>query len=278
MKKLRYLHYKFSSKRDVRDAAFPIQKGIFGLTEFTLMTSIEILISMTNIIIVLFFIFNSNSLIGGIVSFMVLILLLVVFPVIVKLGSISKEKEELKNYCLSLFNSNKNIEYLNTLEEIQVKEKKRFWYDTILVFCNFFIFKLTPTFIIFYYIYNDSNKYGELASMFLYFAILYGPISNLIKIVKQSTQFFSQATIFKDDIERAIKIESKLNSIPFGLVCIERKNDNIELDFLNQLKEKSRSKIEYFFCDKKNLMIKADFVITKDLELMTAPKFICEDK
>ena len=98
-KKLRLIHYRYAKNRSLKDISFPIQRGIFGLTEFCLLTSLDFLISITNIAIVLFFIFSSNPTIGAIVGFLVVTLLLATFPTIKKLGKISKEKEKIKTKC-----------------------------------------------------------------------------------------------------------------------------------------------------------------------------------
>ena len=100
---------------------------------------------------------------------------------------------------------------------MQKNECSRFSIETLLVFSNFFIFKLTPAFILFSFIFEKNSDYGELASLFLYFGLLYLPYKNTTKIIKRSTLFFTQAEIFKDDIERAILIDKKIKFLPRAL-------------------------------------------------------------
>ena len=130
-KKLRLIHFKYARNRSLKDIGFPIQRGLFGLTEFCLLTSLDFLISVTNISIVLFFIFSSNPFIGGVVSFLVLTLLIFTFPTIKKLGNIAKEKEKLKTKCISEYSSTNVSTYEGYLNEIQKKESKRFKHDDI---------------------------------------------------------------------------------------------------------------------------------------------------
>ena len=236
-KKLRSIHFKYAKNRKLKDITFPIQRGLYGLTEFSLLTSLDLLISLTNIGIVLFFIFSSNPLIGSVVGALVLVLIFATFPAIKKLGEISKEKEKIKSKCLIDYETASLDDYDKNLQLIQQKETSRFTFDTILVFSSFLIFKLTPAFILFAYIFQKNNNYGELASLFLYFGLLYGPYKKLISIIRQSTLFFTQAEIFKDDIERAIKIDKKVKKIPRGIICIVYKEskENEEKIFDEQI-------------------------------------------
>lgn len=277
-KKLRMLHYKYSKNRDLKDASFPIQRGIFGLTEFTLMTSLELMVSLTNIAIVLYFIFTSSQMIGVVVLLMVISLISVTFPLIKKIGNISKKKEEIKSMLLSSFNHPDENVYEDLLNKIEYLENIRFRMETVLVFSKFFIFKVSPTLIIFYYIFTNTKDFGELASMFLYFAILHQPITKLIGIIKQSVSFFSQAEIFKDEIEDAIIIEKKLLDIPYGLVCIEASLDSIRCSRIEQLRELSKKSVQIYFSSSKEEINKSDFVLTRDFQLMTTAKFIWNQK
>ena len=61
---LREVHYRFSRNRALEEVGFPIQKGIFGLAQFSLLTSLELLIAIINLAIVILFIYFSNSLIS----------------------------------------------------------------------------------------------------------------------------------------------------------------------------------------------------------------------
>lgn len=273
-KKIRILHFRFATKRNTNDISFPIQRGIFGLTEFTLMTSLELLVSLTNVVIVLYFIFESNKLIGGFVGVLFLFLVSGTFPLLKKIGATSKTKEEIKKNFLDQFNKSNDKKYGELLDKIGVAEIDRFKLESILVFSKFFVFKVTPTLIIFYYILTNVNDYGELASMFLYFGILYQPVTKLIEIIKQSLSFFSQAEIFKDEIEKAILIEKKLEILPYGLVCIqEHISCDTQLNF-EQLRENSRTSVQIYYGSSMDEIMNSDFVFTKNNELVTTANFI----
>jgi len=272
-KKLRLIHFKYARNRSLKDITFPIQRGIYGLTEFCLLTSLDFLISITNISIVLFFIFSSNPIIGGGVGLLVSVLLIATFPTIKRLGKISKEKEKLKTKCIAEYEGSTTSVYEGHLNEIQSKESKRFKHDTVLVFSSFLIFKLTPAFILFAYIFQKNNDYGELASLFLYFGLLYGPYKKMTSIIRQSTLFFTQAELFKDDIEQAIKIDKILKKIPKGIVCIIDDKMNTKEDSpgpADKLKTYRSNNIEH--------ISKSDFVLTPELNLMITPKYLMEIK
>jgi ABC-type multidrug transport system fused ATPase/permease subunit len=275
-KKLRLIHYRYAKNRSLKDISFPIQRGIFGLTEFCLLTSLDFLISITNIAIVLFFIFSSNPTIGAIVGFLVVTLLLATFPTIKKLGKISKEKEKIKTKCIAEYESSNISSYEKYLNDIQRKESKRFKHDTVLVFSSFLIFKLTPSFILFAYIFQKNNNYGELASLFLYFGLLYGPYKKMTSIIKQSTLFFTQAEIFKDDIEQAIKIDKILKKLPTGVVCII--DECFPSSNHNEQVSNSTKELKTFRSNNFEDISKSDFVLTQDLRLMTTPKYLLEKK
>ena len=274
-KKLRTLHYKYSKRRDMSDISFPIQRGIFGLTEFTLLTSLDLLISITNLIIVLAFIFNSNQLIGSVAGVLIFTLLFMIFPKIKKLGNISKEKEKIKIDCIENFHQFSEEEYEKNLIKMQKNEASRFSIETLLVFSNFFIFKLTPALILFSFIFEKNSDYGELASLFLYFGLLYQPYKNTTKIIKRATLFFTQAEIFKDDIERAILIDKKIKFLPKGLICIYNKNvKSNDHKKINALKESSKKERATFQSSNIDEISKSDFVLTKDLELITTAAYL----
>ena len=95
----------------------------------------------------------------------------------------------------------------------------------------------------------------------------------MTSIIRQSTLFFTQAEIFKDDIEQAIKIDKILKKIPKGIVCIIDEKIDTKEDSpgpTGELKIYRSSNFEY--------ISKSDFVLTRELKLITTPKYLMELK
>lgn len=277
-KKLRLIHYKYSIKRELKDISFPLQQGILGLTKFTLLSSLDLYVSLTNIVIVLYFIFTSDPIIGGIVALIVLILVIFSIPTIRGLGKISKNNEKLKTSCLQTFSKTDVPSYNDKLIKMQREEVKRFKNDTILVLSNFLIFKITPTIILFSYIYQKSTDFGELASLFLYFGLLFKPYKKLMKIIRHSTLFFTQAELFKDDIEHAIKTDEVLSSIPKGLVCILVNGPVQQKYNFDELRKSSQKELVFYQVTDNTNIHHSDFVLTRDYKLTSTAKFLWAKK
>lgn len=272
---LREVHYRFSNNRDVEEISFPIQKGIFGLAQFSLLTSLELLIAIINLIIVILFIYFSNTFISLVITSLLIVFALISLIPIKVVGNISKQKERDMNDCISIFNTSTRIKYLEQLYKIQSHDGKLFLHETLLVFMSFTIFKVLPTLILIYFLKNDPNNIGEMASYFLYFSLLHGPYKKLIKIIKQSSQFFSQAEIFREDIENSLNIDIALKGISHGFIChTVKKTDNKKLDKLNNQK----GDLVVFESDNLDDIKNSQLVIDKNYKLIPTPVYLWNQK
>ena len=79
---------------------------------------------------------------------------------------------------------------------------------------------------------------GKWLHIFYIFPSFVRPYKKLIHIIKQSTQFFSQAEIFREDIENALELDSTLKDISHGLVCHTVKKEDSKKYELNPKQNK----------------------------------------
>ena len=274
---LRQIHYKYSKNRDIKEIGFPIQKGIYGLTQFSLLTSLELIIALINLSIVVIFIYFSNAFISLVITLLLFLAAIISIKPIFKIGKISKQKENDKKDCIPIFNSNSTNRYLIQLTKIQSQDGKLFLLETSLVFISFTLFKVLPTLILIYFLKNDPGNIGEMASYFLYFTLLRNPYNKLILIIKQSTQFFSQAELFKDDIEHALRMDNALSGISHGIICHAVEDDNtsgVKSRDQGDKNVEENNQLLLFSSTERDKIKKSHLVIDENYKLIPTPVYL----
>jgi len=215
-KSLRYIHQRYCQYHSTRQINLTIQKGIFGLVELTVLSSLELLLVISNIVMISFFmLFEDRNL--GLIVFALLFLGVISNLYLTRpLGRIAKFKEILKGRMIKNFQKDES-KFSQSIMQLQKFEHKRFLLDTFFVFVSFTIFKLVPSFILITVALYLEKSVGSIASLFLYFNLLHKPFLRLMLITKQVVLYYSQSSLFRDGIEAGLTYESTLHSFPYGL-------------------------------------------------------------
>ncbi|MCO4793822.1 MAG: ABC transporter ATP-binding protein [Bacteriovoracaceae bacterium] len=219
---LRDIHHRHCKYHSQGQINLTVQKGIFGLMEFTIITSLEAVLVISSILMVTIFMIFEDKYMGGTVFFFVSLGVIINLKITQPLGRIARFKEVVKARMIKKFKQS-DEQFEHSISRLQKYEYKRFFLDTIFVFSSFATFRLLPSVILIAVALYMEKSIGGIASLFLYFNLLHKPYIRLITLVKQAVLYYSQASLFRDGLEAGLDYENYLGKLPFGLVISTRK-------------------------------------------------------
>lgn len=214
---LRSLHQKYSQYQASEKNSLVIQRGIHALTEFTVLTSLELLLVVSNIIMVMFFLIVEDQITGLCVLGLLLLNIFVNIKLTKPIGRIASYKENIKTLMVKKFSISPYF-FERMIGRLQFFEFKRFFLDTIFIFSSFSTFRLMPAIILLILALFSEKSVGSIASLFLYFNLLHKPYLRLINLLKQAVLYYSQTSLYRDSLEAALDYEHTVRDLPFGLV------------------------------------------------------------
>ena len=204
---------------------FATRRGIFGLTSFTLLVTLDILLVFTNIVVVCLFVGWESPIVGFLIFLLCGIGIYLTFLITLPLGRISKFKEHVKGEMLNERSSD-HQRYSRVLNYLFKKEEMDFTLNTLIVLLRFSLLKVLPALILIYFVFGREFNSGQVASLFLYFSLLSQPFSRLTIILRDSIVLYNQNAIVRPHLETIIPLNEVKNLIPRGSVYLKNYTDH----------------------------------------------------
>ena len=190
---------------------------IFGLMEFTIITSLEAILVVSNILMITIFMIYEDTKMGAMVLILVAVGLFINYKITSPLGRITRLKELVKIKMANFFDIPEES-FHHSIGRLQKYEYKRFFLDTIFVFSSFATFRMLPAFILIGVAVSQEKNIGSIASLFLYFNLLHKPYIRLISLYKQAVLYYSQTSLIRNGLEAGIDFEHHFTNFSKGLI------------------------------------------------------------
>lgn len=215
----RYCQHHRSGQREMAHG-----RGIYALTEFCHHLVLDIPIGISTIVLISSFMMLENTYVGLGVLCLSFIFLAVIIKSISFLGRLSRFKEVLKQDYLR--KSEKNATRLETvleyfIDRITWAENKRLFWDNLILFCSFTLFRIIPALLLFYFAAQNSMDFGKATALLLSFNLLHRPFTQLVMLYKQAIMFYAQSSLIRPDLEAGLLADELTTKTPRGLILVE---------------------------------------------------------
>ena len=178
--------------------------GLKSLAAFSLNMTYDVILILTNMLLILGFLASEQLIVGGTVFSVLILSLLFTFKLTNKIGKITKTRERFQTKIIKLFNK-KNADDKDRIALDYLKYYPiQFRISTILAFNSFFLFKVLPLIILVLYAFKRDISLGSIASVFIYLGMLAIPYQRLTELLRISSINFSKASLFREDFEMAL--------------------------------------------------------------------------
>ncbi len=215
----RYCQHHRSGQREMAHG-----RGIYALTEFCHHLVLDIPIGICTIVLISSFMMLENTTIGLSVLCLSFIFLFIIIRSTARLGRLSRFKELLKQDYLKKFEFEKRdvkkesiLEHF--IERLTWAENKRIFWDNLIIFCSFTLFRIIPSLLLFTFALEKNIDFAKATSLLLSFNLLHRPFLQLVTLYKQAILFYAQSSLIRPDLEAGMEAEQIKIKIPKGLVA-----------------------------------------------------------
>ncbi|MDB9786557.1 hypothetical protein OAB57_00480 [Bacteriovoracaceae bacterium] len=212
----RYCLHHTSAQRDIS-----LRRGLSGMVDFTLNITLELSLIVSQILMIILFLFMDARIMG--VSACVMCLMGIPYSkkLAKYLGKITRFKFSSKVEMIGHHREQRSEKYFNRLKWINRFEQNRFILDTELIALSFFIFTLFPIGVLALYVMGFDISVGSIATTFLYFSMLKRPYRRLTEIIRLAGIHREQTKKIRGDIEIGIFLSEKLKAFDRGCFWIK---------------------------------------------------------